>query len=181
MQGFSFSIKEWSQGQWTERSKSFVNTLQTVEVTIEKQVEGNFGILSQPFSFTLNSSDVISSGTGYTLSDDGKTARFRLANGERVTLTLKKGSTITVTETGADEYTMSAAADGDPLNVSNHSFTYTLPNDGTPHFDLIVTNAKNVDIDTGISLDSLPYVLILALVAVAVVVYIKRRRRPYDE
>ena len=181
VQGFSFSIKEWSQGQWTERSKTFVNTLQTVEVTIEKQVEGNFGILSQPFSFTLNSSDVISSGTGYTLSDDGKTASFRLANGERVTLTLKKGSTITVTETGAEEYTMTAAADGDPLNVSNHSFTYTLPNDGTPHFDLIVTNTKNVDIDTGISLDSLPYVLILALVAVAVVVYIKRRRRPYDE
>ena len=43
-----------------------------------------------------------------------------------------------------------------------------------------INNAKEITIDTGINLDVMPYVIILALVAVGVVMVIKNRRRHDD-
>ena len=43
------------------------------------------------------------------------------------------------------------------------------------------TNTKDGQIDTGISLDSLPYILVFAGVAVAAVVMVVFRKRRYDD
>ena len=43
-----------------------------------------------------------------------------------------------------------------------------------------ITNNKDIDVDTGVSLDSLPYILVLAAVAVIAAVLFVRKRREID-
>ena len=43
-----------------------------------------------------------------------------------------------------------------------------------------ITNNKSVDVDTGITLDSLPFVLILAVCAGAVVLFVIKRRNSVE-
>ena len=47
--------------------------------------------------------------------------------------------------------------------------------------DIVVTNNKDKEIPMGVSLDSLPYIIVLAAVAVAAVVIIIRKRRNNDD
>lgn len=47
--------------------------------------------------------------------------------------------------------------------------------------DIVVTNNKDKEIPMGVSLDSLPYIIVLAAVAVAAVVIILRKRRNNDD
>ena len=68
-----------------------------------------------------------------------------------------------------------ALADGTPIDGS-----YIVPSDGTRYVDIVVTNTKNANIDTGIVLDSLPYVLILALAGTGGLLLIKKGRRRRD-
>ena len=68
-----------------------------------------------------------------------------------------------------------ATADGITITGS-----YTVPSDGTKYVDIVVTNTKNANIDTGIVLDSLPYVLILALAGTGGLLLIKKGRRRRD-
>ena len=82
----------------------------------------------------------------------------------------------TIAEYDLDGYAMSiATADGITITGS-----YTVPSDGTRYVDIVVTNTKDVKIDTGIVLDSLPYVLILALAGTGGLLLIKKGRRRRD-
>ena len=53
-------------------------------------------------------------------------------------------------------------------------------NDATPDDTVVFTNNKKVDVDTGITLDSLPFVLILAVCAGAVVLFVIKRRNSVE-
>ncbi len=173
----SFVLKQWEDTGWaTVQSRSISNELQYVSVNIQKIVKGNLGIFSKSFGFTVTSNMPMKPGTGYTLSDDGKTANFSLKHRETLNLMAEVGSTLTITETNPDGYDMSIAlADGTPIDGS-----YIVPSDGTKYVDIVVTNTKNANIDTGIVLDSLPYVLILALAGTGGLLLIKKGRRRRD-
>ena len=58
---------------------------------------------------------------------------------------------------------------------ADHS--YTIPVGATGPVQIIVENHREGTIDTGVALDSLPYILILAVVAAGVVAFIRKRRR----
>ncbi|MEI3101147.1 MAG: hypothetical protein V8T45_04850 [Oscillospiraceae bacterium] len=153
LQGPGFTMKQWDGNSWVTTGKTVVNTLQAVEVNIEKIVAGSFGILSRDFDFTVQSDRPIKQGSGYTLSEDGKTASFPLGHKEDITLTLEPGSVITISETNAQGYSMSLTSGGVPVSGNQ----YTVPSDGTKKtVSLQVTNTKNATVDTGIVLDSLP-------------------------
>ena len=173
----SFVLKQWDGTGWaTVQSRSISNELQYVSVNIQKIVKGNLGIFSKSFKFTVTSDKPMKPGTGYTLSDDGMTAIFSLKHREKLNLMAEVGSTLTITETDLDGYAMSiATADGITITGS-----YTVPSDGTRYVDIVVTNTKDVKIDTGIVLDSLPYVLILALAGTGGLLLIKKGRRRRD-
>ena len=173
----SFVLKQWDGTGWaTVQSKSISNELQYVSVNIQKIVKGNLGIFSKSFEFKVTSDKPMKPGTGYTLSADGKTATFSLKHREKLNLMAEVGSTLTITEPNLDGYTMSiATAGGTPITGS-----YPVPSDGTRYVDIVVTNTKDVNIDTGIVLDSLPYVLILALAGTGGLLLIKKGRRRRD-
>lgn len=144
--------------------------LNTVELTIQKTVSGNMYNANDVFSFTL------------LYGENSKT--FTLKGGESKTFLVPVRAEVTVTEdlTKSNGYipsngtgttvTLTAGPEKDGI------FKFTMPEqDGK----LVINNDKTVQIDTGISLETVPYILILAVVVVGAILLIKRRRKRDDD
>lgn len=173
VQESSATMKQWADVVWKSATKTVTNTLQTMEVTIKKVVAGNFGVHTKDFAFTVTSDKALNAGTGYTLSNSNKTASFTLQHNGSVTLKVQAGATFTIDE-DAQDYTMTLAANkgtisGDQYTVSENGATIT------------VTNTKNTEVDTGIALDSLPYILLLVLAVLFGIFFLAKHKRRRDE
>jgi len=148
------------------------NTLELEDLTVEKIVKGLFGDKEKTFSITVEAL------VGET---SVKSKVFSLAHGQSDILEdVPVGAMIKVSEADAGDYRKEFAftpVDGTATQVTESTaFKFTGP--GT----ITVTNTNNTIPDTGISLDTLPYLLILVAVAViAVLVIVRRRRHHYDE
>lgn len=147
----------------------------TTSVDIQKFITGNIGDRNEKFDFTVECTEAMEAGEDYTLSADKKTATFALGHEDKVMLNgVRIGSTLTISESGAKDYEMTIKV-GDTTLGANHS--YTIPDGATGPIHIIVENHREGTIDTGVALDSLPYILILAVVAAGVVAFIRKRRR----
>lgn len=148
--------------------------LNTVELTIQKTVSGNMYNANDVFSFTLD----------YGENSKTFTETFTLKGGESKTFQVPVRAEVTVTEdlTKSNGYipsngtgttvTLTAGPEKDGI------FKFTMPEqDGK----LVINNDKTVQIDTGISLETVPYILILAVVVVGAILLIKRRRKRDDD
>lgn len=144
--------------------------LNTVELTIQKTVSGNMYNANDVFSFTLQYGE--------------KTETFTLKGGESKTFQVPVGAEVTVTEdlTESNGYIPSNGT-GTTVTLTagsekNGVFKFTMPEqDGK----LVINNDKTVQIDTGISLETVPYILILAVVVIGAVLLIKKRRNHDDD
>ena len=144
--------------------------LNTVELTIEKTVSGNM----------YNANDVFS----FTLLYGGNSETFTLKGGESKTFQVPVGAEVTVTEglTESNGYIPSNGT-GTTVELTAASekdgiFEFTMPEEDGK---LVINNDKTVTVDTGVLLDTLPYILILGVVAVGAVLLIKRRRKRDDD
>lgn len=137
----------------------------TRDITIEKKVTGSMGDVNKSFSFTCSYSD--------------KTPTFNLNNkGTYILKDVPIGTELTLTETNANGYTTSAVYGETTVTASQGVMTFTI--NGTDD-RIVVTNNKEGSPDTGVLLDSLPYVLILAIVVIGGVVFFRKRRSRYDD
>lgn len=158
------------------------NTIKTGTLIVKKNVTGGWGDKTKQFSFThdygnggsFNLSDIDSGGSSFSLED------------------IPYGTTVTITEadyTGTNggyttSYTVSTGEtnvggiESTPTAVQSRIATVTI---GAPTTTVTFTNHKDATIDTGVLLDSLPYILILAAIAVVAGVVIVRRRRSRDD
>ncbi|MCD8116681.1 MAG: Cna B-type domain-containing protein, partial [Oscillospiraceae bacterium] len=161
---------------------TFTNKLDMVTIKVTKQVTGNMGDTTKDFDFTLTLANGTTSYTG-TLAisrADGEATEltatdsnysFSLSDDESITITVPAGHTYTVEEESykSDGYTttVSGTASGTTTSGSNVEIT--------------VTNDKTVTPDTGITLSTLPFVLILtASLSGLGLVVINRKRRDSD-
>ncbi len=146
-------------------------------VTITKLISGSMGDRQREFAFTVTSDKPFGEpeGNAYTLSDE-LTASFKLGHEGSVTLNVPIGATLTITETNADDYDVSAEG---ATEVEGKKASFTLTVNGGEQ--VTVTNNKVARPDTGIVTDSLPYVLILACVIAVVVVVVIRGRNRHDD
>lgn len=150
-------------------------------VTVSKHVTGGLGDKDKDFEFTVTVKQG-DANANFTIGETSYTgtATFTLSDGQQVYLVVPVGSTVTVTET---DYTG---------EHGGYTTTYTV-NNGTKQdgLEAVLTaqvgdntiafkNHKEASPDTGVLLDSLPYVLILAAVAVAAVLMVSRKRRSRD-
>lgn len=163
----------------------------TTEVTIKKIVTGNMGEWGKDFTFTAyvrktgsNTNEAIDWKTddtdyNYTL-DSNNEISFSLKNDGYVTLHgVPIGATLTITETNADGYkTYISTVDNGKTEVVSKSAEYIVTNDSKQ--TITFTNDKTATPDTGVLLDSLPYLLILAVVVIVIVLSILRKRRNDD-
>lgn len=139
----------------------------TTNVTVTKQVTGPMGDRNKKFSFQWSCGE--------------QTGNFTLSNGQSATIeNVGVGETLTLTESDNSGYAVSVSYGGQNYNVTtaadaqSSSVQLAVAKDGGP---ITVTNYKDVNPDTGITLDSAPYAVVLGLTAVSAAVLLYRRSR----
>lgn len=170
----SSTMKQWVNSAWTAATKTVTNTLQTMEVTIKKVVAGNFGDHTKDFAFTVTSDKAFGIGENYSLSGDKLKASFELRHNGSVTLKVQAGATLTIAETNAQDYTMSLTVDKGEVAGNR----YTVSENGAT---IMLTNTKDTEVDTGITLDSLPYILLLVLAVLGGIFFLAKHKRRRED
>lgn len=175
-----------------DKTDSFDNVYSAGTLNIGKTVAGTLGDKSKYFEFTVtltgetgktNSSTITTNGatlsyrgendtTNPTTVTIGEAAKFYLKHGETFTISnIPYGVTYTVEETSVTGYTATTNVvdeSGTTGKIDSSSETYT------------ITNTKDGNIDMGVTLESLPYVLALVIVAGGAAVMFARKRRVED-
>ena len=154
--------------------------------TITKKVEGLFGDRSKQFRIVV---------TG----PNGFSQEFTLAHGETGTLNnlmVQVGDVITITEYDASDYDTTAqiyysnssngllGANGQEFTGENEkTTTITITDDmiDLDEINITVINEKDAQVDNGVLLDTLPYILILGVVVGGAVLLFVRKRKHDDE
>ena len=134
----------------------------THNLTIRKTLSGNMYDEKATFDFTVKYGKVTEN---VTLGKDQ----------EHTVQNIPNGATVTITETNAKGYVASFTATSPKtltLTGNGTTRTFTMPNTDVT---IVCDNKKDVKVDTGILLDSMPYVVILAIVAVGAVLLVKKR------
>ncbi len=159
-----------------DKSDTFENTYTAGALQITKTVTGNLGDKTKYFEFkvTLNGESGKTYAETYAVtggSYDGNPASvkigtettFKLKDGDTIKIAnLPAGVTYTVTETAATGYTTTKSGDTGSITDKVETAAFT--------------NEREEQIDTGIRLDSLPYLMMLAIAGAGVVVFAVRKR-----
>ena len=207
----TISTETLKQNQTEGTTVSFVNAYTTPRLdtmTIKKQVTGAFGERTKPFTFrvTLTNSEVANNLlSGVTITgvanpngfDSNHQANFQLQHNQQVTLkNIPIDTIITITESDADDYKTSATGHKNSISSGARTFTYKVEEDESGNavlkslgddsegFDgTAITVENNFDgtPDTGVLLDTLPYLILLAVAVAGGVLVVVRKRKHRDE
>lgn len=160
-------------------------------VKVAKQVTGNFGDKNREFKFEITFTDA--NGKALRLVQTDKAPTYSITSdttvgGEKLTVLMKDkgeitltnvpiGGTLVVTEIEASGYQTSYKI-GETESQEGNVARYIVPeNGGTITF----INHRNVSPDTGVFVDSLPYILIIACVAGVAALFLIRRRKKRED
>ena len=169
----------------------------TADVTLTKHVTGLMGDTHKEFAFSITGLD----GKGVTLENNGNLSNFTLTHNGSVTLkNVPMGTVFAVVETlGVDSgYETKATGYDTAVTDADRTFYYKLVlKDGQQvlmacdangnnekeqnELAITVTNHCTLKPDTGVLLDTLPYIVILAVVAGGVALLMLRKRRKEDD
>ena len=196
-----------TEAQNPEVSITNTYTLNTTNVTITKKTTGAFADRAKAFKFTvsgLNTDATLERADG-TIVTGGN---FTLSNGQSVTIkNLEVGQTITITEDATDSKDYDTTADGHtkvnaghakrfqyqvcfdaasgeiylkPVNSTTEKIT-AVGTDTDKKLGITVTNDFDGTPDTGVLLDTLPYLILLAVAVAGGVLVVVRKRKHRDE
>lgn len=163
----------------------------SANLTVTKTVTGKLGDTNKAFTFTITKADgtaVNIASANIEISDADSTKVEWLDNGE---FTLKDGASITFKNLPSDEYKIveedysgekyetswQIGTDG-VVHEKNSTATVTI---GTTEQTVHFTNHRTLEPDLGVLLDTLPYIVILAVVAGGVALLMLRKRRKEDD
>lgn len=147
----------------TDTSIVVTNAIKTGKLTIVKEVTGSLGDKLKKFDFTCRSGGVLESAS--------------LANGEsKEMVEIPYGTEVTITEKEYTGYETSYKVGTAETATSGLVATVTIDKDKET---VTFINHKDAHPDTGVLLDSLPYILIIACVAAigAFIVILRRKNR----
>lgn len=160
---------------------AFTNTYSAGKLNISKKVTGNLGDKSKYFEFKVTLTGVTGEtyGESYTVFGGSEPTNSKsISIGEEKTFRLKHGDTIsianlpygveyTVTETAAEGYKTTKSGDTGSVNAAEQTAAFT--------------NNKAGEVDTGVNLTTLPYILVFAgVIVIAGAAFITRRRKFED-
>ena len=169
----------------------FNNTYDLGSLDVKKSVTGNLGDKNKEFDVyvTFTSSNAIASDITYVDSNEIKTITAADVNsdGATVKITLKDAETVkfynipagvTYSVKESDEYSKDTNKNGvngyDAPTYTYGNETKTIAKDKTDEVNVI--NKKETGVDTGISLDNMPYFMVLAMVALGLVGFVSKKR-----
>lgn len=160
-------------------------------VKVAKQVTGNFGDKTREFKFEITFTDA--NGKALRLVQTDKAPTYSITSdttvgGEKLTVLMKDkgeitltnvpiGGTLVVTEIEASGYQTSYKI-GETESQEGNVARYIVPENGST---ITFINHRNVSPDTGVFVDSLPYILIIACVVGAAALFLIRRRKKRED
>lgn len=177
------------------KSSEFDNTYSAGSLSVKKTVTGILGDTKKEFdvkvTFTAPTGKTVKSDISYVVGEETKTisAGEGWTDSKEVTIKLKHDQTITFTNIPYG-VTYKVEEDADSATGYNVSYTNkvgeadaTVGSEDTMenanHY-VTITNDKGGEVDTGITLDSLPYILALAVAFGGAVVLFTRKRHVED-
>ena len=200
--GTVYTFKGWYTDENCTQKADFVNGTISADttfyakyvpasanLTVTKTVTGKLGDTNKAFTFTITKAD----GTSANITDanveisEADSAKVEwLRNGK---FTLKDGASITFKNLPSGQYkvvednysgekyeTSYVVDSGTPVNGQEASVTI-----GTDAKQINFTNHRTLEPDLGVLLDTLPYIVILAVVAGGVALLTLRKRRKEDD
>ena len=172
----------------TEKSNDIEYTYSAGSLDVKKVVTGNLGDRDKEFNVTVTFTapagkemkSVISytDGTAKTIETSAWTEKDGSKQAE-VTIALKHDETVTFTNIPYDVTYTVTEADYTSEGYDEENIVYS--DDANKKIDsatdtVTITNNKGTTVDTGIALDSLPYVLLIAVAVVGVVAFTAKKR-----
>lgn len=174
-------------------------TSNRADLTVTKTVTGNMADLDEVFTFQMSIANAEINPEKITYkkgtTEEGKLSdltdnKFTLKNGESIVFSgILKDAVVTVTETGAEDYKTTVNVSNTPTAEAVALAAETGSGDtksGTVTISataqtIAFTNTKEIPVNTGVILDTLPYVLMLIAVGGGVVAFFLRKRHHDDE
>lgn len=168
-----------------KKEGSFTNTYESGSVTVTKTVSGNAASTTDTFNvdvtFTVASNNVFSQNvkiegiTNQSMSEDKKTitGTITVKHGDAITLSnIPVGTIVTVAE---NDTKVNTASSNDPTK-----YTASYEGNNVAVSDTVstiaITNSRTSSIDTGVTTDSMPYILLMAFVAILAVAFVAKKR-----
>lgn len=152
-----------------------------ITLTVTKNITGNFGDKAKEFKIAVSVNGV----EVYPNSDDGFGTTGTTGvytDGTKHTYTVPWGEAVQIYEeldNGYDMYVSYGNVERSKIASKNLGLK---PEDTQGDVSVIIENYKDREVDTGVNLDSLPYIIVLAVVvAGAVIVVVRKHRRSYDD
>ncbi len=166
-------------GNTKVKTDTFTNVYSAGELDISKTVTGNMGDKNAYFEVyvTLTGEANKTYLESYTVSGgSNNTNPTTIQIGAKTTFLLKHGDTIRI-----ENLPYGVTYKVEEKSYSDEGYTAALTGDvGTMDAatkSASITNDKNVGVDMGVALDSLPYVLLLAVACVGMAVVLTKKRR----
>ena len=161
----------------------------SANLTVTKTVTGKLGDTNKAFTFqildasgnpvTLTTGNYEFSNTNGALLNDGTDGKFTLKDGASITFKNLPSGQYKVVEDNysGEKYETSYVVDsGTPVNGQEATVTI-----GTDAKQIDFTNHRTLEPDLGVLLDTLPYLVILAVVAGGGILLMLRKRRKEDD
>lgn len=169
-----------------EKATAVTNTYSAGTLAVDKKVTGNMGDRSKDFNvtvtFTAPEGKTVRSTISYTDNGEGKTIAPEAWSGNTASasITLKHDETVTFTNI---PYGVKYKVVETDYSRDGYETRYSVVNVNTDGAvvdsideTVTITNNKGVAVDTGIALDSLPYVLLLAVSVVGMAAFVMKKR-----
>ena len=167
------------------KTDKFENTYESGTLAVSKTVTGNMGDQSKYFdvtvTFTAASGEAINSTITYT---GGQYAQPVTVANNTATIKVKHGDTVTFANVPEGVTWRVEEADYTGEGVGYDAPTYSTQTDTMAaggEATCTITNNKEQTIDTGINMDSLPYFVIIGIVAAVAVAFFMKRRASAEE
>lgn len=173
-----------------QKAKTFDNTFKSGSFTVAKDVEGNMANENDEFEIAVTLTSTKPIGTNVTLAgttvtpdqwtkDKGSytctsTLNYSEIGGAKTFSDIPVGVTVSVVENTTDDKMNGYTFDNTNNNTDN-DFSMNVA-DADNNKAVVVKNTKGEEIATGITLDSMPYILMLAVVFMGLFVFFSKKR-----
>lgn len=176
-----------TEGEGKGKSGEFNNEYSAGSLSVKKTVTGIMGDQQKEFTvkvtFTAPEGDTVREAITYVDGTETKTiaAGEGWTGSKEVEITLKHDETVTFTNIPygvtytvvENDYT--AEADGG-YDAASYNFDDNNKKIDTASENVTITNNKDGEIDTGITMDSMPYILLLAVTCMGLFVFVSKKR-----
>lgn len=176
-----------------KKAKTFDNTFKSGSFTVAKDVEGNMANENDEFEITVTLTSTKPIGTNVTLAGTTvtpdqwtknessssytytSTMNYSEFDGAKTFSNIPAGVTVSVVENTTDDKMNGYTFDNTNDNKENN-FSMNVA-DADNNKAVVVKNTKGEEIATGINMDSMPYILMLAVVFMGLFVFFYKKRK----